>query len=103
MGALQIPLDQGEEKNWFGSHFIVAFASAFIISFIALIIWEFHVEKPLIDLRLFKNRNFAVCAFLMLLTGGLLNATTVLQPQFLQSELGYTATIAGFTLSGGGL
>ncbi len=103
MGALQITLDKGEEKNWFGSHFIVALASTFIISFIALIIWEFHVEKPLIDLRLFKFKNFAVCAFLMLLTGGLLNATTVLQPQFLQQQLGYTATVAGLSLSGGGL
>ncbi len=55
------------------------------------------------DLRLFKFKNFAVCAFLMLLTGGLLNATTVLQPQFLQQQLGYTATIAGLSLSGGGL
>ena len=68
-----------------------------------MIIWEFHAEKPLIDLRLFKFKNFAVCAFLMLLTGGLLNATTVLQPQFLQQQLGYTATIAGLSLSGGGL
>jgi DHA2 family multidrug resistance protein len=103
MGALQITLDKGEEKNWFGSNFIMAFALTFIISFIALIIWEFHVERPLIDLRLFKFKNFAVCAFLMLLTGGLLNATTVLQPQFLQQQLGYTATIAGLSLSGGGL
>jgi DHA2 family multidrug resistance protein len=103
MGALQITLDKGEEKNWFGSHFIVAFATTFIISFIALILWEFHAEKPLIDLRLFEFKNFAVCAFLMLLTGGLLNATTVLQPQFLQQDLGYTATIAGLSLSAGGL
>ena len=103
MGALQITLDKGEEKNWFGSNFIVAFALTFIISFIALIAWEFHAEKPLMDLRLFQFKNFAVCAFLMLLTGGLLNATTVLQPQFLQNQLGYTATIAGLSLSGGGL
>src|SRR5277367_4004138 len=103
MGALQITLDKGEEKNWFGSHFIVFFSYTFIISFIALILWEFHAERPLIDLRLFKFKNFAVCAFLMLLTGGLLNATTVLQPQFLQQQLGYTATIAGLSLSGGGL
>jgi DHA2 family multidrug resistance protein len=103
MAALQITLDKGEEKNWFGSHFIAGFAFTFIVSFIALIIWEFHAEKPLIDLRLFKFKNFAVCAFLMLLTGGLLNATTVLQPQFLQQQLGYTATIAGLSLSGGGL
>ena len=103
MGALQITLDKGEEKNWFGSHFIVTFAITFIIAFIALIFWEFHAERPLIDLRLFKFRNFAICAFLMLLTGGLLNATTVLQPQFLQQDLGYTATNAGLSLSAGGL
>jgi MFS transporter, DHA2 family, multidrug resistance protein len=103
MGALQVTLDKGEEKNWFGSNFIVFFAVTFFISFIALIFWELHVEKPLIDLSLFKFKNFAVCAFLMLLTGGLLNATTVLQPQFLQQDLGYTATIAGLSLSGGGL
>jgi MFS transporter, DHA2 family, multidrug resistance protein len=103
MGALQITLDKGEEKNWFGSNFIVGFGLAFVISFAALILWELHVQKPLIELRLFKYKNFAVCAFLMLLTGGLLNATTVLQPQFLQQQLGYTATIAGLSLSGGGL
>ena len=103
MGTLQIMLDKGEEKDWFASHFIVAFALAFIVSFIALIVWEFRTERPLMDLRLFKQRNFAACAFLMLLTGGLLNATTVLQPQFLQQQLGYTATIAGLSLSGGGL
>src|SRR6201985_3150657 len=103
MGALQITLDKGEEKNWFGANFIVAFSATFLISFIALIIWEFHAEKPLIDLRLFQFKNFAVCAFLMLLTGGLLNATTVLQPQFLQAQLRDIATIEGLSLSGGGL
>jgi DHA2 family multidrug resistance protein len=55
------------------------------------------------ELRLFKNRNFATCCFLMLFTGGLLNATTVLQPQFLQAQLGYTATSAGLSLSAGGV
>jgi MFS transporter, DHA2 family, multidrug resistance protein len=103
MGALQITLDKGEENGWFGSNFIVTGAVTFVIAILALIVWEWFKKDPLMDLRLFTNRNFAVCAFLMLLTGGLLNATTVLQPQFLQSELGYTATIAGFTLSGGGL
>ena len=103
MGALQITLDKGEEKNWFGSNFIVGFAATFVIAFTALILWEFQAKSPLIDLRLFKFKNFAVCAFLMLLTGGFLNATTVLQPQFLQQQLGYTATIAGLSLSGGGL
>ena len=103
MGALQIGLDKGEELNWFGSHFIVACAIAFVLSFVGLILWEWFAKEPLMDLKLFKVRNFAVCCFLMMLTGGLLNATTVLQPQYLQSQLGYTATLAGLSLSGGGL
>jgi len=103
MGSLQIMLDKGEENDWFGSHFIVTCAITFVVSFIALIAWEWFAKAPLMDLKLFKIRNFAVCCFLMLLTGGFLNATTVLQPQFLQSALGYTATWAGLALSGGGL
>jgi MFS transporter, DHA2 family, multidrug resistance protein len=103
MGALQIMLDKGEENDWFGSHFIVTCAVTFVASFIALIAWEWFAKAPVMDLRLFKNRNFAVCCFLMLLTGGFLNATTVLLPQFLQSSLGYTATWAGLALSGGSL
>jgi DHA2 family multidrug resistance protein len=103
MGALQIMLDKGEEKDWFQSNFVRGFGVAFVLSFIALIVWQWVAKNPLMDLRLFKGRNFAVCCFLMLLTGGLLNATTVLQPQFLQAQLGYTATIAGLSLSGGGL
>ena len=103
MGSLQIMLDKGEENDWFGSHFIVTCAVIFIAAFAALIVWEWIAKNPVMDLKLFKNRNFAVCCFLMLLTGGFLNATTVLQPQFLQSSLGYTATLAGLALSGGGV
>src|SRR5271156_4535267 len=103
MGALQIALDKGEENDWFGSHFIVTCAVTFAESFIALIALEWFSKAPLMDLKLFKNRNFAVCCFLMLLTGGFLNSTTVLLPQYLQSALGYTATWAGLALSGGSL
>src|SRR5271155_1618920 len=103
MGSLQIMLDKGEENDWFGSHFIVVFAIAFVTAFIGLIVWEWFAKNPLMDLKLFKNSNFAICCFLMLLTGGFLNATTVLLPQFLQAQLGYTATSAGLALSGGSL
>jgi MFS transporter, DHA2 family, multidrug resistance protein len=103
MGSLQVMLDKGEENDWFGSHFIVTCGIIFIASFLALIAWEWFAKNPVMDLKLLKNRNFAVCCFLMLVTGGFLNASTVLLPQFMQSSLGYTATIAGLALSGGGL
>src|SRR6202041_2215156 len=54
------------------------------------------------NLRLFKYKNFAICCLLMMLVGGVLNAATVLQPQFLQQLLGYTATNAGLALTAGG-
>ncbi len=103
MGSLEITLDKGEEWDWFGSPWIRFYALSFAVSFAALILWELRTKRPIMDLRLFKYKNFAVCAFLMLITGGILNAATVLQPQFTQQLLGYTATIAGLALSGGGL
>jgi len=103
MGSLEIFLDKGEERSWFGSHFVVGFMITFAVSFVALIWWEWTRKAPLMELRLYKFKNFAVCSFLMLVTGGILNASTVLQPQFLQRQLGYTATIAGLSLSMGGL
>ena len=45
MGALQIMLDKGEENDWFGSHFIVAFAITFVVAFVGLIVWEWFVEE----------------------------------------------------------
>jgi DHA2 family multidrug resistance protein len=102
MGGLQIMLDKGEENDWFSSNFIRFFAVMFVVGLIGLIVWELRKNDPLINLRLFKYKNFAICCFLMMLVGGVLNASTVLQPQFLQQLLGYTATNAGLALTAGG-
>jgi DHA2 family multidrug resistance protein len=102
MAGLQITLDKGEENDWFSSNFIRFFASMFVIGMVGLITWELKKKDPLINLRLFKFKNFAICCFLMALVGGVLNASTVLQPQFLQQLLGYTATNAGLALTAGG-
>jgi DHA2 family multidrug resistance protein len=103
MGGLQIMLDKGEENDWFSSPFICVFAVLFVIGIIGLFAWEWRQKDPLINLRLFRFRNFAICCFLMMLVGGVLNANTVLQPQFTQQLLGYTATTAGMALTAGGV
>lgn len=103
MGGLQIALDKGEENDWFASNFIRFFAFMFVAGIIGLIWWELKHKAPLMNLRLFKFKNFAICCFLMMLVGGVLNAGTVLQPQFLQQLLGYTATNAGLALTAGGI
>ena len=84
-------------------NFIRVFAALFAIGMVGLIWREWRAADPIMNLKLFKFRNFAVCALLMILVGGILNATTVLQPQFSQELLNYTATLAGEALTGGGI
>ena len=103
MGGMQIMLDKGEENDWLASNFIRVFAVLFAAGMIGLIWREWKAKNPIMNIKLFKFKNFAVCALLMLLVGGILNASTVLQPQFSQELLGYTATVAGKALTGGGL
>ncbi|MGA2674030.1 MAG: DHA2 family efflux MFS transporter permease subunit [Terracidiphilus sp.] len=103
MGGLQIMLDKGEENDWFSSGFIRFFAFLFVFGIVGLILWEWNHKNPLINLKLFRFKNFAICCFLMALVGGVLNANTVLQPQFMQQLLGWTATISGMALTAGGI
>ena len=103
MGGLQIMLDKGEENDWFSSPFICLFAFLFVFGMVGLIVWEWRHKAPLINLKLFRFKNFAICCFLMMLVGGVLNANTVLQPQFMQQLLGYNATTAGLALTAGGI
>ena len=103
MGGMQIMLDKGEENNWLASNFIRVFAGLFAFGMIGLIWREWKAKNPIMNIRLFKFKNFAICTLLMLIVGGILNAATVLQPQFCQALLGYTATVAGEALTGGGL
>ncbi len=103
MGGMQIMLDKGEENDWFASDFTRFFAMLFIGGMIGLVMWELRAKNPIINLRLFRFKNFAICCFLMMLVGGVLNANTVLQPQFMQQLLGYNATTAGLALTAGGI
>jgi len=103
MGGMQIMLDKGEENDWFASGFIQFFCFLFVGGMIGLVLWELHTDKPIINLRLFRYKNFAICCFLMMLVGGVLNANTVLQPEFMQQLLGYNATTAGLALTAGGI
>jgi DHA2 family multidrug resistance protein len=102
MGGLQIMLDKGQENDWFSSNFIRFFCFVFVASMVGLVAWEWQHKNPLINLRLFSYKNFSICCFLMMLVGGVLNANTVLQPQFLQQLLGWTATTSGMALTAGG-
>jgi MFS transporter, DHA2 family, multidrug resistance protein len=103
IGALQITLDKGQEDDWFGSRFITTLVVVAIVCLSSLVIWEWFQKAPLIDVRMFKNFNFASACLMLFTLGILLFSALVLMPQFLQTLLGYTSELAGFALSAGGL
>jgi DHA2 family multidrug resistance protein len=103
MAGMQIMLDKGEEDNWFATNLVLVCGILFVVGMIGLIWREWLAKNPIMNIKLFRHKNFAICAMLMVLVGGVLNASTVLQPQFSQALLKYTATLAGEALTGGGL
>ena len=106
-GSLEFVMDKGQEDDWFGSHLITTFAVLCAVALVSLIVWELYQikrkKRPILDLTLFKHRNFAVSFVLMGILGTVLFGTTVLIPQFVQSLLGYTAELAGLVISPGGV
>jgi DHA2 family multidrug resistance protein len=104
LGCLQVVLDKGQEDDWFGSYFIVAFFAAAIFGILGTIAWELFITKnPIVDLPLFKNLNFLTVNIVMFATFFVLLSTTQLLPQMVQEILGYDATKAGLILMPGGL
>jgi DHA2 family multidrug resistance protein len=103
IGALQIMLDKGQEDDWFSSRFILGCGLVALFGVAAFFYRELTTKHPIIDLSLYRKRNFAMTQIVMLLIGAALYSTTVMIPQFLQELMGYTATQAGYALSLGGL
>jgi DHA2 family multidrug resistance protein len=103
LGSLEVLLDRGQEDDWFGSTFILAFAVICAVAFVLMIPWEVTRRNPMVDLRMLATRQFGTCFLVMTAAGAILLATTQVLPQLVQSEFGYTATWAGLVLSPGGV
>jgi len=99
IAALQIMLDKGKELDWFSSTQIVTLAVVAVVSFTFFLIWELTEEHPVVDLRLFGQRNFTMGAVTMSIAYGVFFGNVVLLPLWLQTQMGYTATEAGFVLA----
>ena len=95
VGALQFMLDNGNEKDWFGSGLIVVAAVIAVVGLTLLVAWELTSRNPLIDLHLFALRNFSFGMGTMCLGFVCFMGATILFPLFLQTAAGYTATWAG--------
>ena len=103
LGFIQVMLDKGQTDDWFESRFIVTCAVIGVLGLVGVVLWELRQPEPLVDLRLFAQRNYGMATFMMFAMGVILYGTTVLLPILVQTLMGYTAEWAGLVLSPGGL
>ena len=103
IGALQYVLDKGQEEDWFASNTIATLAIVAGVTLTALIFHELTAEHPIVDLRVFKQRSYAVGVFLMTVLGFVLYGSLVLLPIMLQTLLGYPSLQAGIAMAPRGL
>ena len=99
LGTLQIMLDKGQDADWFSAVWIRWFFVISTLSLIGFIVRELYTDHPIVDLHVFKNRNFAVSCGLFGLFGMMLYSLITIQPLFLQSLLGYNAFESGLSVS----
>ena len=103
VGSLQIMLDKGKDLDWFNSTTIVVLTLVAVIALAFFIVWELTDEHPVVDLSLFKLRNFTGGTIALAIGYGLYFGNLVLLPLWLQTDIGYTATDAGLVLAPVGL
>jgi MFS transporter, DHA2 family, multidrug resistance protein len=103
VGALQFVLDKGQREDWFSSPLIVGFSIIAAVFLALLLIWEWYEKDPVVDLRLFRDPNFAMGNLVMFVAFLSLFGTIVLLPIYLQGLMGYNAFLAGLVLAPGGI
>lgn len=102
LGCLQVTLDRGQDEDWLASGFIRATAALAAAGLLGAILWLATAKKPVVNLAVFKDANFAVASFCISAMAAVLYAGAVVIPQFTQTLLGYDATLSGLILSPGG-
>ncbi|HEY1837330.1 MAG TPA: DHA2 family efflux MFS transporter permease subunit [Rhizomicrobium sp.] len=103
VGALQVMLDTGKDADWFASPQIVVLAIVAAVGCVAWVIWELTDEHPVVNLSLFRNRNFALGTVAFCLGYAVFFANILLMPLWLQTNIGYTATWAGLVAAPSGV
>ncbi len=97
--TMQIVLDKGQQYNWFDCYWICILSAISIISLTFLIVWEIEYRNPIVNLRIFKDKNFLIGTILSASVNVIVFSSIVLLPQFMQNLIGYTAMISGMALA----
>lgn len=103
LGALQVVLDKGQEDDWFGAVWIRWATAVIAIAFLAFLIRELRHKEPIVHLKVFLDRNFALGCLLIGLFGGVIYGIITILPLFYQTVMGYTALASGLAVSPRGI
>ena len=95
VGALQVVLDKGNDADWFKSNYIIVLSIVSAITLAVFLIWELTDKDPIVDLKLFRHRNFSAGTLALVLAYAAFFAIGLLVPLWLQQNVGYTSTWAG--------
>ena len=97
--TMQVVLDKGEQYNWFDTTWVVWLSGISFFSFVFFVVWEIENKEPMVNLRILKDRNFAIGTYLAAFVNMIIYVTIVLLPKYLQSIIGYTAYLSGLSLA----
>lgn len=103
VGSLQIMLDTGNHAGWFDSDFIITLCVIAVFGFALFLVWELTDRHPVVDLSVFRNRNFVIAVIAMAIAVANQRGPMLILPLWLQTYVGYTAQWAGFMLAPSGL
>ncbi|SEB01238.1 DHA2 family efflux MFS transporter permease subunit [Paraburkholderia sartisoli] len=103
VSCLQMVLDLGKDRDWFNSNFIVTLGIIAVVSIAFMLVWEMTEKEPVIDLSLFKDRNFALGVLIISFGFMAFFGSVVIFPLWLQTVMGYTAGLAGLATAPVGL
>lgn len=95
VSSLQMMLDLGKDHDWFSSNFIVTLAIVAAIALAFMFAWEMTEKEPVVDLSLFRDRNFAMGVLITSLGFLAFFGSVVVLPLWLQTVMGYTPGLAG--------
>ena len=103
IGSLQMMLDRGQELGWFDSTEIVIEAILAVVGFYFFMVDSFTARRPFINMRIFRDWNFAIALIFMFLIGIILLATMALVTPYIQNMLGSPVLSSGYLLGTRGI
>jgi DHA2 family multidrug resistance protein len=103
LGAMQIILDRGQEDDWFGAIWVRWAFALMVVTFVIFVYRQLTKDKPLVDLKIFRNRNFTLGCVLIFLFGAVIYGAVTILPLFYQTLMDYSATWAGLAVSPRGI